>query len=333
MQETDPYRHPVETPGFRSRFGGLWTDLSNARDLVAGRLAIGDISERDALNLLAFIESGYVILRGAVDDKVVDTLNADIARIVIDPPREAWVSCFENGHHVARPLRSEDAHAHNKELKLLDLYSFLPSAREVIFAPDTLRFLKLIFMRPALVHQSLFFFKGSQQQLHKDTAFVRVSSPMELVASWTALEDVRPGSGELIYYPGSHQDQDFLFEGKYKWCPPGATEIGAFYASLDEAAERRKDMRRLLRAAKGDVLIWSADLAHGGGEIDDPSKTRQSIVAHYCPKNVYPMYRHYEGASEITDYGNGRLGCFAKKGTGLPLPMASAYQGSANSGL
>src|SRR6516162_4164006 len=140
MQETDPYRHPVETPGFRSRFGGLWTDLSNARDLVAGRLAIGDISERDALNLLAFIESGYVILRGAVDDKVVDTLNADIARIVIDPPREAWVSCFENGHHVARPLRSEDAHAHNKELKLLDLYSFLPSAREVIFAPDTLRF-------------------------------------------------------------------------------------------------------------------------------------------------------------------------------------------------
>ena len=313
MGKKDPYRDPVEMPGFRSRFGGLWTDLSNARDLVAGRLAIGEISERDALNILAFIENGYVILRGAVSDELVDALNTDVARIVANPPEEAWVNCQEDGHSVTRPLRSEDRNAHDKALKLLDLYSFLPSAREVIFAADTVTFLKLIFMRPVLVHQSLFFIKGSQQPLHKDTAFVRVSSPMEFAASWTALEDVIPGSGELIYYSGSHEDPEFLFEGKYKWCPPGSNDLGAFYASLNDAAERRKDMRRILRVRKGDVLIWSADLAHGGGEIDDPLKTRQSIVAHYSPGNVYPMYRHYEGASEISDYGNGQLGCFAKK--------------------
>src|ERR1700730_16293180 len=74
-----------------------------------------------------------------------------------------------------------------------------------------------------------------------------------------------------------------------------------------------KDMQRILGVSKGDVLIWSADLAHGGGEIADPSATRQSIVAHYCPGNVYPMYRHYEGGSEIVNYGDGRLGCFARK--------------------
>ena len=56
MQETDPYRHPVETPGFRSRFGGLWTDLSNARDLVAGRLAIGDMSWTPKTRQLAKVE-------------------------------------------------------------------------------------------------------------------------------------------------------------------------------------------------------------------------------------------------------------------------------------
>jgi phytanoyl-CoA hydroxylase len=312
VEEKDPYRDVVEIPGFRSRFGGLWTDLSNACDLVAGRLAIGEIGERDALNLLAFIENGYVILRDAVSDEVIDALNADVARIVADPPPEAWVTCLEDGHPVARPFSSEDAKAHDKSVKLLDLYSFLPSAREVIFAPDTLRFLKLVFMRPALVHQSLFFFKGSQQPLHKDTAFVRVSSAMEMVASWTALEDVNPGSGELIYYPESHRDPEFLFEGHYKWFYPGSRDLGAFYASLNAAAERRKNTRRILRVSKGDVLIWSAELAHGGGEIDDSSKTRQSIVAHYSPGNVYPMYRHYGGASEILDYGNGRLGCFAK---------------------
>jgi phytanoyl-CoA hydroxylase len=313
MGDKDPYRDPVETPGFRSRFGGLWTDLSNAKDIVAGRLAIGELSEPDALNLLTFIESGYVILRGAVSEQLVDALNADVARVIANPPPEAWINCMEDGHSVTRALRSEDANAHDKTLKLLDLYSFLPSARNVIFASDTLRFLKLIFMRPALVHQSLFFFKGSQQPLHKDTAFVRVSSPMEFAASWTALEDVQPGSGELIYFPESHEDPEFLFEGKYKWCPPGSDDLKKFYASLNDVAARRRDQRRSLRVAKGDVLIWSADLVHGGGEIDDPTKTRQSVVAHYSPGNVYPMYRHYDGSSEIIDYGDGRLCCFAKK--------------------
>ena len=146
---------------------------------------------------------------------------------------------MEDGHSVTRALRSEDANAHDKTLKLLDLYSFLPSARNVIFASDTLRFLKLIFMRPALVHQSLFFFKGSQQPLHKDTAFVRVSSPMEFAASWTALEDVQPGSGELIYFPESHEDPEFLFEGKYKWCPPGSDDLKKFYASLNDVAAQK----------------------------------------------------------------------------------------------
>ncbi len=109
----------------------------------------------------------------------------------------------------------------SKMIKLLDLYSYLPSARAVVFAPETMRFIKLIFERPVLAHQSLCFFKGSQQPIHRDTAFVRISSPMELVASWTALEDIEPGSGELVYYPKSHEFPEFLFEGKYIWLPPG----------------------------------------------------------------------------------------------------------------
>ena len=41
---------------------------------------------------------------------------------------------------------------------------------------------------------------------------------------------------------------------------------------------------------KGDVLIWSADLAHGGSPATDPSLTRKSLVGHYCPDRVDPFY-------------------------------------------
>ncbi len=42
--------------------------------------------------------------------------------------------------------------------------------------------------------------------------------------------------------------------------------------------------------AKGDVLMWAADLAHGGSDVTDPSLTRKSLVGHCCPNRVAPFY-------------------------------------------
>ena len=47
------------------------------------------------------------------------------------------------------------------------------------------------------------------------------------------------------------------------------------------------------QARKGDALIWAADLAHGGKPISQ-DHTRLSIVTHYCPAEVAPLY--FEGA-------------------------------------
>jgi ectoine hydroxylase-related dioxygenase (phytanoyl-CoA dioxygenase family) len=137
---------------------------------------------------------------------------------------------------------------------------------------------------------------------------------MELVASWTALEDIQPGSGELVYYPKSHLFPEFLFGGKYKWIYPKCNELGQYYEHLDSCAQSRNIPKAKFLAKKGDVFIWSADLAHGGGEIEDSNKTRRSIATHYCPISAYPMYRHYdEGSSEIVDCGDGTYYCSQKK--------------------
>jgi ectoine hydroxylase-related dioxygenase (phytanoyl-CoA dioxygenase family) len=39
-------------------------------------------------------------------------------------------------------------------------------------------------------------------------------------------------------------------------------------------------------AKKGDVLIWHANLLHGGSPINNPLLTRKSMVAHYYAKDV-----------------------------------------------
>ena len=53
-------------PRFRSRFGGLWPDLSNAAQLVAGKQALGRLSSADAELFRHWIEKGFVVLPGAV---------------------------------------------------------------------------------------------------------------------------------------------------------------------------------------------------------------------------------------------------------------------------
>jgi len=167
-----------------------------------------------------------------------------------------------------------------------------------MFAPAVIRFLTLLFEQPAVAFQSLYFRWGSQQEIHQDTAFVKVSSPMKLAACWVALEDIRPHSGELQYYVGSHTLEDYLFEGTHKWMPFRSDEYGSFVASLHERSQARGLRLEQFRPKKGDVLVWNADLAHGGSREVTEHVTRKSLVTHYCPFDCEPIYAGPPGLNQ-----------------------------------
>jgi hypothetical protein len=309
----DPHRDPVFVPRYRSRFGGLWTDLTHAKALAEGKLRTGVVTEPEYADLLGWIDRGYVVLRGGVDPGLIDALDRDLEQVWTSGHPKAWVSLVEGGVGHTRPLEPDDHLKPDNLVKLLDAYEFLESAREVMFAPRVQRFLELIFERPVLAQDSLSFYRGSKQPIHRDTAFVKVSSPMEFAASWIALEDIHPGSGELEYYPGSHTWPDFLFDGRYKWWAPGNQEADGFYAHLQECASERGVKPERLLAKKGDVFIWAADLGHGGSAYTDPTRTRKSLVTHYSPLNCYPMYFHYFGHSERIHWRGNSHYCYQEK--------------------
>ena len=130
---------------------------------------------------------------------------------------------------------------------------------------------------------------GSQQR--PPPAYVASRQPGALAKPPIALEDVRPGSGELVYYDGSHRLDDFLFSGQYKcWHHErdGAGQHDEYAVGLVPRAEAAGLERRRLLVERGDVLIWSGNLAHGGGEVTDESLSRRSLVGHYCPEWAVP---------------------------------------------
>ena len=71
------------------------------------------------------------------------------------------------------------------------------------------------------------------------------------------------------------------------------TGIPGHVQSLEARAQAAGLAKLPFAARKGDVLVWHADLAHGGNPVS-ADVTRKSIVTHYCPKHLAPLFT--EGA-------------------------------------
>ena len=308
-QVLSPLRGGAPAGRFRSGFGGLWTDSPHALAILERKVAKGSISLRQAEQLKCWIDDGYVVLPEAVDTSTVDAMLADVESIYSGTLGECFVETWESGRMEVIPVTPRHK---NGQHKLLDIYSVSRVARQAQFSPAIADFLQLVFERPALAFQSLYFQFGSEQALHQDSAFVRVSSPMELAASWIALEDIKEGSGELEYVPGSHCIDEYLFQGKSKWMPDNSPEYQSFISHIALQCEKRRLARQKFLPKKGDAFIWSADLAHGGSTISAKGTTRRSLVTHYCPADITPWYFRYNHSGKI-EAGNAHYIAFHKR--------------------
>jgi ectoine hydroxylase-related dioxygenase (phytanoyl-CoA dioxygenase family) len=134
---------------------------------------------------------------------------------------------------------------------------------------------------------------GSEQGMHQDSAYVVTTPARKLLGVWIALEDVAPGSGELQYYAGSHRIGQFRFaRGGEHFVPDPCdpNEHDRYERHLESEVARLDCELRKFRARRGDVLVWHADLVHGGAPILRSGAGRRSLVGHYCPASAAPDY-------------------------------------------
>jgi phytanoyl-CoA hydroxylase len=275
-------------PHYRSRFGGMWIDETD-QDAVAARIAaIPDPVLRGRIT--AFERDGYVVLEQAVPHRAID----DYLRQYDDAlaAGEELLMSAPFGP-MSEPLVA--AKTSVPGAKILDTAMLLPAGAGLSFAPAISRFVQVLFEGPALAFQSLHFVVGSTQTIHQDTAYVVIGGkPMRLIASWIALEDVTPGSGELVYYVGGHRMREYAYANgtskHFNADRDGHKAHQAHLRYLNEEAARCGFPKASFLPKKGDVLLWHADLPHGGGEITRPGCTRRSLVTHYCPAAETPYY-------------------------------------------
>lgn len=137
--------------------------------------------------------------------------------------------------------------------------------------------------------QSINFINASQQRTHSDTIHMTTHPLGNLIAIWIALEDVDTNNGPLHYYPGSHKlpyvlNKDFGNEGSALFL--GKKSYGDYEDKIEEIIKTSNLKKEQFHAKKGDLLIWHANLLHGGEPVIDNTTTRKSMVFHYYTKDA-----------------------------------------------
>jgi ectoine hydroxylase-related dioxygenase (phytanoyl-CoA dioxygenase family) len=146
-----------------------------------------------------------------------------------------------------------------------------------------------------------------------------------LTAAWIAFEDIHPDSGPLVFYPGTHRlpyvfskdvkisEEDFKSDG---YAPYHAK----YEPYIRKLVEERGIMPHYFQAKKGDVLIWHANLVHGGSPRAELSYTRKAVVCHFFVKGAFVYHdlaasrsrQQYIGTCLLRDE-EGRIRLFSGK--------------------
>ena len=173
--------------------------------------------------------------------------------------------------------------------RLYNLHLQSENVRNILFSDKILSYLDNYFKKKTALNSTIYFETGSQQCIHRDTPFFW-SEPNEgeFVGVWFALEEANEENGKLEYYPYGHT---FTIDGKLYGNEHKDKSPAELFSKIGDDMEelcRKNSMKKESPIIKkGSVVVWHADLPHGGSPILNTNKTRHSIVAHYFPENSY----------------------------------------------
>lgn len=256
----------ISSKDFPDKTSHAWLDVGNSSLLVPGAAGYADFPTGIQEQLKNWSPRGYLIWEKCINATVVDRINTDVDILI----------------------EQEDLRfTHDNKLPFL--LKKLPSVRDLANHPDILQLLSFILGKEVVPFQSLNFIKGSGQRTHSDSIHMTTYPLGYLIAIWIALEDIQPDAGPLFYYPGSHQ-LPYLLNDDFgnistAW-KLGNKNYQDYEDVIEGLVEQEKMEKQLFLPKKGDMLVWHANLLHGGDPIRDPQLTRKSIVIHYYAKDV-----------------------------------------------
>lgn len=244
-----------------------WLDGADAQAKLQASAGLKQFDAPTQAALTRWPEDGYVVLRGLFTPEEVAAINAEVDRLINDKV----VDFNFTGRKIMFAFHhSELLRQAVHDRRILDAMDFLLGKKVRVF-------------------QSINFLTGSEQHAHSDSIHMTTYPLGYMIAAWIALEPITTDNGCLVYHPGSHR-LPYLLNDSYDH-GGNRFEIGDdAYARYEEAIneEIRKGgfPAQEFHAQPGDVLIWHANLLHGGKKMSLPNASRKSMVIHCFAEDV-----------------------------------------------
>lgn len=163
--------------------------------------------------------------------------------------------------------------------RIMEAWYFDEDVRKIACAPKVLDFIKLVYQRDAFPFQTLNFDHGTSQPSHSDTIHFHSVPRHFMVGVWVAFEDIHPDSGPLFVHPGSHKLPDY---DMHDLGLPSSPDSYLDYEKKVGAILKAKGFEREpVLPKRGQAVVWSANLFHGGMPVKNKALTRHSQATHY----------------------------------------------------
>ena len=245
-----------------------WLDRPDALDMVDLKLRRGEITSAEAEQCRCWAANGYIILNNLIENQILE---------------EVW-SAYEKAIRAGKiTLQPEPAGEHDPfPGPFLNPHKKAGAFCRILKHPGLLRWIRVLMEREPKPLQTIASHKGSQQAAHSDSIHMTTYPLGYLAAAWIAFEDIHPDSGPLLFYPGSHKlpyvfskdvgiaESDLKNEG-----------YGSYQAKYEPFIMRTIEQNNLephyFPAKRGDVLIWHANLIHGGSARKDMRLSRRAV--------------------------------------------------------
>ncbi len=271
----------ISSKDFPDKESRAWLDRGDSQQLAASHPEFGAFPKQVQEKILNWSRDGYMILESFFDNDACDAINREIDHLL-----EHKRIQFTNGN------------------KLMFANKISPVIRKAANNPTLKSILSFLLDREIVAFQTINFLEGSEQRAHSDSIHMTTYPLGYLIAAWIALEDVHHDNGPLFYYPGSHKLPYLLnsdFNSGETALTLGKKKYTDYEDVLEEVVQNSNFKKQEFHARKGDILIWHANLVHGGAPIINKKFSRKSMVVHYYAKDVIKYHEITERPSLIDE--------------------------------
>ncbi len=235
-----------------------WVESPFFKEILENR----NLTDNQKNIAIDYNENGFVVIPNLIDKDTID-------KIIYDMDNKGYNPEFEM-------VNQRD------DVRIQDLWMYSESVKNVSCNDKILETLEMLYGRMPIPFQTLNFRVGTQQRAHSDTIHFSSIPAKFMCGVWVALEDITPDNGAVFYYPKSQNLPEYNF-ADFKNEPKDTSY--ADYIDYEDFIEKLVGIsnfeKKPFYAKKGDVLIWSSNIIHGGSKVINQNSSRYSQVTHY----------------------------------------------------